>query len=58
MEIKKMPTEKKWVRCPNCGAKVILYDDVANCSGVYPKCTRGCGVAFELIIQDGKQIMQ
>ena len=48
-------TEKKWVKCPNCGAKVCIYDNTADCKGVYLKCTRGCREEFELIIKEGKQ---
>ena len=55
-DIKFPPTEKIWAKCPNCGAKVQLYDNTANCSGVYVKCTRKCGYEFELKIKDGKQV--
>ena len=29
------PIERKWVKCPYCGAKVMLYDNTAQCSGVF-----------------------
>ena len=54
----KVPTERKWILCPNCGAKHSIYDDTANCHGVFLKCTRGWGVEFELIIKDGVQILK
>lgn len=54
--ILKPPLEKKWVRCPNCGAKTILYDNTAECKGLYVKCTRGCGQEFEVKIKQGNQV--
>lgn len=54
MRIKMPPIEKKWLRCPNCGAKTVLYDNIAVCRGVYVKCTRGCKEEFEVKITDGK----
>jgi len=53
-EIKKPSLEKKWLLCPFCGAKTILYDNTANCTGIFIKCTRGCKLEFEVKIQDGK----
>lgn len=49
---------KKWVKCPYCRAKVCIYDNTANCSGVFMKCTRGCKKEFELIIEDGEQVIK
>lgn len=54
--IKLPPIERQWLRCPYCGAKVILYDNTAHCAGVYAKCTRGCKREFEVKIQKGKQV--
>lgn len=51
--IPKPPLERKWLHCPHCGAKTILYDNTANCSGVHLKCTRGCKQEFEVKIKDG-----
>lgn len=31
----KIPTERKWFRCPCCGKKLLIYDDTAKCDGVY-----------------------
>ena len=56
MNIRIPPTEKKWLLCPYCGAKTILYDNVAECRGVYIKCTRGCKATFEVKITQGKQV--
>ena len=58
MDIQKPALERAWVRCPHCGAKVILYDNTAHCKGVFAKCTRGCKREFEVIICDGKQILK
>lgn len=55
-EIKKPPLERKWYRCPYCGAKTVIYDNTANCSGVFVKCTRSCKKEFELKIINGKQV--
>lgn len=55
-ELKLPPLRREWVRCPSCGAKTILYDNTAKCSGVYIKCTRGCKKEFELVIINGKQV--
>lgn len=51
-------TRRDWIRCTYCGAKASagLYGNHAVCSGVYTKCTRGCGKEFEIIIKDGEQI--
>lgn len=51
------PLERKWVKCPYCGAKTVIYDNTARCSGVHIKCTRGCKREFEIIIKDGKQVL-
>lgn len=57
-EIPKPPIERQWLRCPRCGAKTILYDNTANCSGVFIKCTRNCKREFEVKILNGKQVVQ
>lgn len=54
--IPKAPIERIWVRCPHCGAKSVIFDNTADCHGVYIKCTRGCRREFELVIEDGQQI--
>jgi len=53
--MKYLATEKKWAVCPKCGAKVVIYDDTAECNGVFCKCTRNCGAVFELVIENGQQ---
>ena len=47
---------REWARCPFCGAKHSLFTEKAECSGVYVKCTRGCGREFEIKIRNGKPI--
>ena len=49
-------TERKWILCPHCGAKHSLYDNTANCNGVFLKCVRGCKREFELVIENGEQL--
>ncbi len=56
MNIKKPPIERNWITCPLCGAKTVVADNTANCTGVFVKCTRGCKKVFEIIIKDGKQV--
>ena len=53
--LKKPQLMRKWAKCPHCGAKTVMYDNTAECSGVFLICTRGCKREFELIIKDGKQ---
>lgn len=56
--IQKPPLRREWARCPYCGAKTIIYDNTASCSGVFGKCTRGCGREYELVIENGRQIIK
>lgn len=53
--MKTAPTERKWIVCPHCGAKHSIYDNTAECHGVFLKCTRGCKKEFELVIESGCQ---
>lgn len=55
--IRMPPLERRWLLCPRCGAKTILYDNTASCSGVYIKCTRGCKTEFEVTIKEGKPVL-
>ena len=50
--------ERKWIKCPHCGAKHSLYDNTADCHGVYLMCTRGCKSEFELVIEEGVQVLE
>ena len=54
----KAATKRKWAICPHCGAKAIIYDDAAECRGIWIKCTRGCKKEFELVVCNGEQITQ
>lgn len=42
-------TERKWYRCPKCGQKILIYDDAAECHGVYVRC-KACGDEIEVKI--------
>lgn len=55
-KLKKISFERKWIHCPYCGAKHSIYEDNAECKGVFLKCTRGCKNEFELVIKNGEQI--
>lgn len=52
----KIPYQKQWVRCPCCGSRMKqnLFDNTANCSGIYTKCKK-CKREFEIKIKDGIQ---
>ena len=54
--IARPPLRREWAHCPYCGAKAVLYDNTADCSGAFLKCTRGCKREFELKIIEGKQV--
>lgn len=58
MSMEKPQLERFWATCPYCGAKVVIFDNTSNCSGVFLKCTRACKKEFELKIQKGKQILK
>ncbi|CUN17318.1 Uncharacterised protein [Blautia hydrogenotrophica] len=47
--ILRIPTEKKWYFCPDCGQKLLIYHNAATCSGVYVKCKK-CGKTVEIRI--------
>lgn len=54
----KPETRRDWIRCPYCGRKAYaLHSDTAECHGVYTTCSRGCKKEFEILIRDGKQIL-
>lgn len=42
-------TERKWYVCKECGKKILIYNDVAICRGVFVKCKK-CGAENEIII--------
>ena len=49
-----LPFKRFWAVCPYCGKNVALFNNTANCSGVFPKCKQ-CGQEFELKIIMGVQ---
>jgi len=53
--MKRVATKRSWIICPYCGAKHSIYEDTAECHGVFLKCTRGCKKEFELVIENGEQ---
>ncbi len=36
----KLPVKKEWFKCPVCGKKLVLYDNAANCKGVFIYCKK------------------
>lgn len=58
LPLTRVATKRMWIHCPHCGAKHSIYDNTAACNGVFLKCSRGCKKEFELVIDDGKQIMK
>lgn len=55
-KIRVPPIELRWLLCPFCGAKTVLFDNTADCHGVHIKCTRGCKQVFEIKIVNGEQV--
>lgn len=49
-KVKKPLLERKWYQCPYCGKNALIYDNTAECSGVYVKCNK-CKREFEVIIK-------
>ena len=35
-----IPTERNWYDCDKCGQHLLIYDNTANCRGVFVKCKR------------------
>lgn len=53
----KLPKIRRmWVECPHCGSHDRIFDNTANCNGVFSKC-KSCKKEFEIKIKDGKQII-
>nr|DAE73358.1 MAG TPA: DNA-directed RNA polymerase [Caudoviricetes sp.] len=46
----KIPTERKWYRCPYCGKKLLIFNDTAKCDGVFINC-RECRREVKIKIQ-------
>lgn len=55
MKIVIPPVRRFWAVCPRCRKNALLFDDRAECRGVYLKC-KACGKEFELIVKNGRQI--
>ena len=49
-----LPFKRIWAKCVFCGKNCVLFDDTANCAGVFFKCKQ-CGKEFELKIILGIQ---
>lgn len=43
----RLPIRKSWFCCPRCGKRLLLYDNTAECRGVYIKC-KACGRVVEV----------
>lgn len=48
-KIKLPPLERKWYRCPICGAKLAVFFNTAKCADVFIKC-RVCKNEIEIKI--------
>ncbi|MEG2621408.1 MAG: hypothetical protein RSC06_00785 [Clostridia bacterium] len=57
LKVKKPSLVRKWAICTACGRKSVIYDNTAECHGVFIKCQRGCKSEYELVIHGGKQIV-
>ncbi|MFQ8704846.1 MAG: hypothetical protein ACLR9T_02190 [Thomasclavelia sp.] len=53
--IKIPPMRKDWFRCYHCNKKILLYDNKANCGGLFIKCKK-CGYENKIEIKNGKVI--
>lgn len=38
MTLKEISIKREWFCCPNCGCKLLIYDNTARVKGVYIKC--------------------
>lgn len=43
------PIERQWYKCPKCGAKLAIIDNVTHCSHLFIKC-RVCKNEIEVKI--------
>jgi len=39
-ELRKPPLERKWFNCPNCGQKLLIYDNTCKSHGLFMPCKR------------------
>lgn len=48
MKLKETPVERRWFYCPECGTKLLIYDNTARMSGgIFIKC-RVCKKEVEI----------
>lgn len=45
--MKMIALRRDWYRCPHCGKNLVIYDNTANCSGVFMKC-KNCRQEVEI----------
>ena len=49
---------KKWFVCPNCGKKILIYDEKKGQSqGLYIKC-KSCKKVIEIVVKRAKEPRQ
>ena len=48
--LKKPPLERMWYHCPECGTKLLIYDNTSRAEGLYIKC-RTCKTEVEIKIK-------
>ena len=53
--IKIKAMRKDWFTCKKCHKKLLLFNDIANSTGIFIKCKK-CGYENEIKIKDGKVI--
>lgn len=49
-QLKKPPLKRMWYRCPECGTKLLIYDNTSRAKGLYMKC-RTCKTEVEIKIK-------
>lgn len=49
---------KKWVLCPNCNKKILIYDEnKGQAQGLYIKC-KSCKKVIEIVVKRAKEPRQ
>lgn len=49
---------KKWFVCPNCGKKILIYDEIkGQAQDLYIKC-KSCKKVIEIVVKRAKEPRQ
>lgn len=47
--IPRLAPKRKWYRCPQCGKKLVVYQEGASCKGIFVRC-KECKSIIEIRI--------